>query len=312
MEPVADQLRADRGILHRRGDNAGVAVVDAGHGVVEMGQMGGTGTKHGFGLVVVCVGMGHGHGAELLRLFHKLHCAGQLRGDVHDADEAAAGILQSLEALKIRLFQVIGVLGPALFIGEVGAFHLDATKNGKSLRLLIGKPSGVGKGRRQILIGQRHGGGSKGGDAHLRIVSRHGLQPLVVAVGEVRSAVAVAVDIDEAGDHRSALQVDGIRRDLIGQHSAELTVHYLKSTLAKAKIGSENTGVFIEHRLTSQRRAGRLAAATDWPTRRIFSSGRVTVHLAASSGYSSARISLQMRRMVSPPLPDMTRPSSIR
>ena len=56
---------------------------------------------------------------------------------------------------------------------------------------------------------------------------------------------------------------------------------------------------------------GRDAAATDWPTRRIFSSGRVTLHLAASSGYSSERISLQTRRMVSPPLPDMTRPSSI-
>ena len=56
---------------------------------------------------------------------------------------------------------------------------------------------------------------------------------------------------------------------------------------------------------------GREAAATDWPTRRIFSSGRVTLHLAASAGYSSERISLQTRRIVSPPLPDMTRPKSI-
>ena len=56
---------------------------------------------------------------------------------------------------------------------------------------------------------------------------------------------------------------------------------------------------------------GRLAAATAWPTRRIFSSGRVTLHLAARAGYSSARISLHTRRMVSPPLPDMTRPMSI-
>ena len=56
---------------------------------------------------------------------------------------------------------------------------------------------------------------------------------------------------------------------------------------------------------------GRDAAATAWPTRRIFSSGRVTQHLAASSGYSAARMSLVTRRMVSPPLPDMTRPISM-
>ena len=58
-------------------------------------------------------------------------------------------------------------------------------------------------------------------------------------------------------------------------------------------------------------RLGREAAATDWPTRRVFSSGSMTSHLAARSGNSSARISLQTRRMVSPPLPDMTRPSII-
>ena len=48
----------------------------------------------------------------------------------------------------------------------------------------------------------------------------------------------------------------------------------------------------------------------DWPTRRNFSSGSAGIILPFSSGYSSARTCLQVSRMMSPPLPDMTRPSS--
>ncbi len=73
----------------------------------------------------------------------------------------------------------------------------------------------------------------------------------------------------------------------------------------------KSTSNMYNCQLETYLRAGREAAATDWPTRRIFSSGRVTRHFFASSGYSSARTSLHTRRMVSPPLPDMTRPRSI-
>ena len=56
--------------------------------------------------------------------------------------------------------------------------------------------------------------------------------------------------------------------------------------------------------------SGREAAAADWPTRRNFSSGREGKMLPAISGYSSARTALQVESTRSPPLPDMTRPSS--
>ena len=54
--------------------------------------------------------------------------------------------------------------------------------------------------------------------------------------------------------------------------------------------------------------SGRLAAATLCPTRRVFSSGRVTRRRAFSSGNSSASTLLQYAKIVSPPFPDMTRP----
>ena len=53
-----------------------------------------------------------------------------------------------------------------------------------------------------------------------------------------------------------------------------------------------------------------LAAATDWPTRRDFSSGRAGKSLPEHSGYSSASTRLASSRTRSPPLPDMTRPRS--
>ena len=57
-----------------------------------------------------------------------------------------------------------------------------------------------GEGFFQHVVGQGHGGGGKGGHAALGIESGHPLESLVIAVGEVRAGVAVAVDVDQAGD----------------------------------------------------------------------------------------------------------------
>ena len=55
---------------------------------------------------------------------------------------------------------------------------------------------------------------------------------------------------------------------------------------------------------------GSEAAAADWPTRRNLSSGSVGTIFAARAGYSSASTALQVSSTVSPPRPDITRPSS--
>ena len=47
-------------------------------------------------------------------------------------------------------------------------------------------------------------------------------------------------------------------------------------------------------RFTAYLNSGREAAATDWPTRRAFSSGRVGFMRPATSGYSSASTFLQV------------------
>ena len=112
-------------------------MVDAGHGVVQVGQVGHTGVNGGFGMVIVRIGVGDGHGAKFLGLGNELRRAGQLGSHVHDAHQAAAAFIQRFEAFKIRLLQVVGVLGAPLLVGEVGTFHLNAHEPGQTLGGLV-------------------------------------------------------------------------------------------------------------------------------------------------------------------------------
>ena len=205
MVTVANDLSLNARGLHRGGNDAGVAVVDGGHGVVQVGQVGDTGVDGGSGVVIVGIGVGDGDGTQLLGLGDKFRRAGQFGRDIHDADKTAAALVQLLEALKIRVLQVVWVLCAALLVGEVGPLHLNAHETGQSLggcgvELLRG-----GEGFFQHVVGQGHGGGGKGGHAALGIESGHPLESLVIAVGEVRAGVAVAVDVDQAGDDGRAV-----------------------------------------------------------------------------------------------------------
>ena len=251
MQAVADDLRPDIFVLHGGRDDTGVAVVDAGHGVVQVGQVGDAGVNGGLGVVVVGIGVGDGHGAKLLGLFHEFGSTGQLRGDVHNPHQPITALVQCLEALEVRLLQVVGILCAPLFVGEVGAFHLNAHDPGAAFGGFLLQFLAGGEGLCQHLIGQGHGGRGEGGNAAAGVEPGHGLQTLVIAVGKVGAGVAVAVDFDEAGDDGGTLQVDGIGRNLAGQNRAEQAVLHLKGTGMEPEIGTENAGVFIEHRAYS-------------------------------------------------------------
>ena len=213
--------------------------------------MGNTGVNGGLGVVVVGIGVGDGHGAKLLGLFHEFGSTGQLRGDVHNPHQPITALVQCLEALEVRLLQVVGVLRAALFVGEVWAFHLNAHDPGAAFGGFLLQALAGGEGLCQHLIGQGHGGRGEGGNAAAGVEPGHGLQTLVIAVGKVGAGVAVAVDFDEAGDDGGTLQVDGIGRDSLRQNRAEQAVLHLKGAGMKLKIGTENAGVFIEHRAYS-------------------------------------------------------------
>ena len=125
------------------------------------------------------------------------------------------------------------------------------------------------------------------------------------------------VDIEQAGDDIGAVQIDGVRARL-AQHTREAAVFHGEGPVLKAEFLRIDHCILKLHGISPSVRAqaflrssGRLAAATDWPTRRVFSSGSMTRTFCASSGYSSFRMDRQVSRMTLPPRPDMTRPSTI-
>ena len=246
MVAVGDDLGADLGILNGGGDDTGVAVVDGGHGVVQVGQVGDTGVHSGLGVVVVGIGVGDGDGAQLAGLGDELGGTGQLRSHVDDADQTAAVIIQLLEALEIGVLQVVGVLGTALGVAEEGTLHLDAAQDGQTLDVLLHQLLGGGEGLGQDVVGQSHGSGSEGSDTPGSVLLGHGLQALVITVGEVGTGAAVAVDLDQAGDDGGTAQVDGIGGNVLGQDGTELAVHDLEGTQTELIVNKDSC-IGIKH-----------------------------------------------------------------
>ena len=198
---VADDLRLDIVLLNGSGDDTGIAMVDAGHGVVQVGQVGDTGIYGSLGMVIVGIGMGDGNRAQLAGLGNKFSGTGQLGGDVHNADQAATLLIQLPEALKIRFLQIVGILGAALLVREVGPLHLDAHETGVTLRSFLHQPLTGSEGLGQHIVRQGHGCGRKGSGTALGVELCHFFQAFVIAVGEVSAGVAVAVDFHQAGNH---------------------------------------------------------------------------------------------------------------
>ena len=260
METIADQLSADILILHSSGDHTGIAVVNTGHGVKEVGEVSGTGIESHLCIVIGSIGMCHGNSAKLAGFFNELLRAGQLGCQVHNADKTAARLLQLSKTLKIGRFQEICILCATLIVGEVGTLHLNTAENRQTLDVLVHQTAGIAESLAEVFVGQCHRGRSERGDTDAGVVGRHGLQALVITVREIGSTVAVAVDINETGDHGSALQIDGVGGDRFGQHCTEETILHLKSAGAESEIITENTSIFIEHgnvlpngRFTSER-----------------------------------------------------------
>lgn len=84
---VADQLRNHVFPLRTRANGAGLAVVDARHGVIQVRQVGRARAKYRRCLFIGAVRMRDRDGAELRHLLSKLDRAGQLRCHIRDAEK---------------------------------------------------------------------------------------------------------------------------------------------------------------------------------------------------------------------------------
>ena len=127
---VADELRDHILPLGGRTDGAGLAVVDAGHSVIQVRQMAGPGGEDRRGILIAAVGMRDGDRAELRGLRGKVHCARQLRRHIHDAHQPLAGLVERAERFEVRQAEVRAVLRALFLLGEERPLHLDAHQAG--------------------------------------------------------------------------------------------------------------------------------------------------------------------------------------
>ena len=192
-------------VLHGRNDGAGCAVGDAGHGVVQVGHVGGTGFKGLDGGVVVGAGVGDGDAHLIMALLDKVQIARLLGGNVHQFDQTARTLLQAAEHGGVCALHILRVLCAHLFGADEGPFHVDTHKV-SALAVFMGG-SGVHH-LVQDLFWVGHGGGADSQHALAGLEIRQRLDGLLGAVAEILAHCPVEVDIHKA---RQGVQPLGVQ-----------------------------------------------------------------------------------------------------
>ena len=204
MHVIGDELHLGI-VLHGRNDGAGCTVGDAGHGVVQVGHVGGTGFKGLDGGVVVGAGVGDGDAHLVMAVPDKVQIARLLGGNVHQLDQAARALLQAAEHGGVCALHILRVLCAHLFGADEGALHVDAHKV-CALAVFMGG-SGVHH-LVQDLFRVGHGGGADGQHALAGLEIRQRLDGLLGAVAEILAHSPVEVDIHKA---RQGVQTLGVQ-----------------------------------------------------------------------------------------------------
>ena len=243
---VTDQLRDHVFTFTARANGAGLAVVDARHGVIQVRQMGRTRVKDRAGFFVGAVGVRDGDRAELGRFFGKFDRTGQLCCHVRNADKALGDVIKPFECSKVRLSQVRAVLRALFLFGEERPLHLDAHETGTALRLLVSEPDCRFVRRFQHVIGQCHGRGREAGHAVLREIACHFDKAVVIAVGKIRAGIAVIVDIDQSGDDILVVQVDAALCGDRGQYLGKSSVFRAEGAVSEFA-AHKNIGILKKH-----------------------------------------------------------------
>lgn len=244
--PVTDQLGGDALPLGGRADRTGIPVVNTGHGVIKVRQVGSARVKNGGSLLIGGVGVGHGDGTFFRCAAGEFHRAGQLRGHIRDPQQALCRVVEPGKGVVVRQTEIGGVLGALFPLGEERALHLDAQQPGTARRGVPVQAHRRAERRFQRVVGQGHGGGSEGRDAVLRQIGGHFHKAVIVAVGEVRAGAAVGVDIHQTGDDPRTAQVDARLLCPAGQHMGEAPVLHGEAAGDKPPVHKDQT-VFKPH-----------------------------------------------------------------
>ena len=205
--------------------------------------MGSSRIKSGRGRVIVRLRMCKGNlhpfcrnGADAIERARKL------RRDARDADEPRRFPLEPRKQRGIRQAQMLRVLRAALTHAEKGAFHCDSAQSGSALRPYRMEPCRRAVRRFEPFLRQRQRSRAERGRAVRGKEARHAKEAFLRAVGKIRAAVAVQVNVHKSGQQHRA------RCAAAWPHCRNAAGIYLHIAGVKAEIRAKVKDAFKQHR----------------------------------------------------------------
>ena len=178
VDTIADKLRLDTGSIKGGTDNGRSTVMEGGHTVVQMGDMGCTGTECGGGSVVVSDSMGDGYGnTHFNSSLDKVYTTRLFRSYGNHSNTALGSLLQAVKHRNIRSMQVTGVLRTPFSMAEEGTLQMEADDFGTA-RIFCPVGSGCSTDGSELILWQSHAGRADIGDTLTQLIVCDVLQPL--------------------------------------------------------------------------------------------------------------------------------------
>ena len=258
---VGDELHLCA-VLQCRNDGAGGTVGDAGHGVVQVGHVGGTGLKGLHGSVVVGAGVGNGDAHLIVAFLDEIQVARLFGGHVHQLDQAARALLQAAEHPRVSTLHILRVLGTHLLGADEGAFHVDAHQI-CALAVFVG--GGGVHHMVQKLFRVGHGGRTDGQHALAGLKVGQRLDGLLGAVAEVLAHGPVEVDVHQTRQGIQALGVDHLFARFRGGKGHDAPVADEQRTALKGVARRINQCILNDHAKHLVLLSGRLPAGKPHP-----------------------------------------------
>ena len=204
VNAVGDEFGGKFGSGEDGADDAGIAVGERAHGVVNVGGVVRAVSDGGASLFVGGVGVADGNDhAEAARGVNTRHSTEKFGSDGEDAGVAGCGVEELLEEIGGGRLEKFGAVDTTSLFAEEGAFEVKAENFGARVRRFVLRRD-VARDAfdgAQSVIGRRgNGGGEEGSGAELGDFSGDGGEGFVVAFHNVAAAGAVDVDVDETGD----------------------------------------------------------------------------------------------------------------
>jgi len=240
MVPIRDQFNA-AGIVSSCAYQTRGAMAEAVHRVEKMGHMAGAARKGFLCQLIISAGVMQADHAKFAGAFDEIKSSGFLRGDIVEADAAAACFVQFNKEIVIRVYQVVGIHGAFFFNGSEWTFQVDAAHDSATFHGVIHEFARAADHAQQYGLFHCHGGAKVARDADRCQVTGDVLMCLTGAFAKIGAKRTVNMNVNESGSDDAASSVQDIRIEMGFADAVQLCEHI---PFVQGKIFAENKAIF--------------------------------------------------------------------